>query len=234
MSKKTDNFISKISPLAVQDMKATGVLASLTIAQAILESGWGESTLAAKANNLFGIKAGSSWTGRVYNINTKEYRGDVAYVTNADFRAYNSWQDSILDHSKLLQGKRYAKVLKATNYKDACQEVYNAGYATSSSYPQQLITLIEQYGLYKFDEPKEQPQDKPKEQPQTTATFEPYMVRIICDSLTIRKEASFNSDPVGYVHRGEAFTIVGEANGLLKLKSGKGWISANNKYVQKI
>lgn len=98
----------------------------------------------------------------------------------------------------------------------------------------QLITLIEQYGLYKFDEPKEQPQDKPKEQPQTTTTFEPYMVRIICDSLTIRKEASFNSDPVGYVHRGEAFTIVGEANGLLKLKSGKGWISANNKYVQKI
>lgn len=225
MSKKTDNFISKISPLAVQDMKATGVLASLTIAQAILESGWGESTLAAKANNLFGIKAGSNWNGKTYNINTKEYHEDSSYITNADFRAYDSWEGSILDHSKLLQGKRYAKVLEATDYKVACQEVYNAGYATNSNYPQQLITLIEQYDLHEFDKLEESSQE---------TVFEPYMVSIICHSLTIREEADFDSKPVGYVYEGEAFTIVGESNGLLKLKSGKGWISANNKYVQKI
>lgn len=227
MSKKTDNFISKISPLAVQDMEKTGVLASLTIAQAILESGWGESALAVKANNLFGIKCGSGWKGKSYNIHTKEYYdGNTATVVNANFRAYDSWGDSVADHSKLLQAQRYAKVLQTTDYKVACQEVYNAGYATNSNYPQQLIQLIEQYDLYKFDTVKGQSSQ--------AVTFEPYMVRIICDSLTIRKEASFNSDPVGYVHRGEAFTIVGEANGLLKLKSGKGWISANNKYVQKI
>ena len=63
MSAKTDNFIGRIAPLAVEDMKKTGVLASLTIAQAILESGWGESTLAKNYNNLFGIKADSSWKG---------------------------------------------------------------------------------------------------------------------------------------------------------------------------
>lgn len=225
MSSKTDNFISKISPLAVQNMKQTRVLASLTIAQAILESGWGESTLAQKANNLFGIKAGSTWTGKVYNTNTKEYTNDSSYFTKSDFRVYESWDGSILDHSKILQAKRYEKVLEATDYKVACKEVYKAGYASDPSYPSKLINLIEKYNLFEFD--KQQEETKEEE-------FVPYKVLITCHSLTIRKEADFDSEAVGYVHEGEVFTIVDEANGLLKLKSGKGWISANGKYIQKM
>ena len=87
MSVKTDNFINKIAPLAVEDMKKTGVLASLTIAQAILESGWGESTLAKQHNNLFGIKANSTWNGKSVSLN------------GSNWRVYGSWDESILDHS---------------------------------------------------------------------------------------------------------------------------------------
>lgn len=151
MTEKTDNFISKIAPLAQQDMKQTNVLASLTIAQAILESAWGESELAVKANNLFGIKASADWKGATYTRESREYIKNEATTVTADFKSYNSLEESISDHSALLQKERYAKVLEATDYKEACQEVYQAGYATDPNYPSKLIDLIEQYDLYQFD-----------------------------------------------------------------------------------
>lgn len=209
MSSKTDNFINKIYPHAVEDMKQSGVLASLTIAQAILESGWGESRLAQEGNNLFGIKKGDGWNGKTISLNDSQWR------------AYDSWLGSIQDHSKLLQKPRYAKVIQAKNYKTACEEVRLAGYCTESDYSQKLIKLIEQYDLAKYDVAE-------------TEEFTPYRVVVICDSLTIREKDSFGSCRTGYVHKGEVFTIVGESNGLLKLKSGKGWISANQKYIKKM
>lgn len=151
MSVKTDNFINQIVPLAQFDMQKTGVLASLTIAQAILESGWGESELTLKANNLFGIKAIASWKGATYTRETREYVNNEPYTVTADFKAYNSWNESISDHSALLQNARYSKVLEATNYKVACEEVYKAGYATDPNYPTKLIKLIEQYHLHQYD-----------------------------------------------------------------------------------
>ncbi len=151
MSVKTDNFINQIGPLAELDMQKTGVLASLTIAQAILESGWGESELTLKANNLFGIKASASWKGATYTRETREYVNNEPYTVTADFKSYNSWNESISDHSALLQNARYSKVLEATNYKVACEEVYKAGYATDPNYPTKLIKLIEQYHLHQYD-----------------------------------------------------------------------------------
>lgn len=151
MSVKTDNFINKIGPLAQLDMQKTGVLASLTIAQAILESGWGESELTLKANNLFGIKATASWKGATYTRETREYVNSEAVTVTADFKAYNSLEDSISDHSVLLQKDRYTKVLQTSDYKVACEEVYKAGYATDPNYPSKLITLIEQYHLDQYD-----------------------------------------------------------------------------------
>lgn len=151
MSVKTDNFINKIAPLAQSDMLKTNVLASLTIAQAILESAWGESELAVNANNLFGIKASADWEGAKYTRETREYINNEATTITADFKAYNTLQESISDHSALLQKERYTKVLQATDYKVACQEVYNAGYATDPNYPTKLIDLIEQYDLHRFD-----------------------------------------------------------------------------------
>ena len=166
MSAKTDSFISKIAPLAVEDMKKTGVLASLTIAQSILESGWGESTLAKQHNNLFGIKANSTWGGKVATLN------------GSNWRAYDSWDESILDHSKLLQTSRYTKVLSAKDYKEACEEVRLAGYCTESDYSQKLIRLIEQYDLAQYDNAKSQSQAPSESTPVVPNEEEMYRVRL--------------------------------------------------------
>lgn len=148
------DFIAKIAPAAVADMRKTRVPASLTIAQAILESSWGESGLAKKANNLFGIK-GTGTAGSV-QMPTVEYVGkqQVSVITN--FRSYNSWSESIADHSALIlngtkdKPARYHGCL-GVDYKTACEEIWKGGYATDPAYPQKLIGLIDQYGLAKYD-----------------------------------------------------------------------------------
>lgn len=112
-------FINQIGASAQKDMKKTKVLASLTIAQAILESGWGKSSLATVGKALFGIKAGTSWNGKVYNSKTKEcYDGSTFVTVDASFRAYNNWEESINDHSAFLcANSRYKAVIGETDYK---------------------------------------------------------------------------------------------------------------------
>ncbi|QOS97882.1 glycoside hydrolase family 73 protein [Brevibacterium sp. JNUCC-42] len=150
---KPQDFINKIAPSAVADMKKTKMPASLTIAQAILESAWGESGLTKKGNNLFGIK-GTGPAG-VCAMPTKEnYNGQWTTIT-ANFRAYNNWGESIADHSKLIlngtrdKPTRYHGVLGA--YKTACYAIHKGGYATDPGYPGKLIGLIEKYGLATYD-----------------------------------------------------------------------------------
>lgn len=152
---KPADFIAKIAPLAVSDMKSTGVPASLTIAQAALESSWGGSGLALKANNLFGIKgigpAGSA------NYQTTEYVNGKPIRVNAEFRAYNNWSESIADHSELIAGgvswnrNLYRGVLGADG-RTAAREIAAAGYATDPNYASLLIGLMDQYDLYQYDE----------------------------------------------------------------------------------
>lgn len=142
---KPSDFIALIAPKAQIDMVKTGVPASLTIAQAILESAWGESMLTRKGNNLFGIK------GKGGTYPTKEVVGGVTITVDAQFRHYNSWAESIADHSRLLSTKRYRGLL-GQDYKTACKEVAKAGYATDPGYAKKLINLIEQYALFKYDE----------------------------------------------------------------------------------
>lgn len=146
-------FLAMVGPLAQADMQKSGILASLTIAQAILESGWGTSELATKANALFGIKADARWSGKAYSKDTKECYDGVTYTTiTALFRAYDSWAASVADHSAfLLANKRYAAVVGERDYKAACRAIKAAGYATDPGYPQKLIGLIEKYGLTAYD-----------------------------------------------------------------------------------
>ena len=152
MTQAQKDFIARVGTLASADMKRTGVLASLTIAQAILESGWGTSELARKANALFGIKADSRWSGKTYSISTKEWDGVKNITINAAFRAYGSWEQSLADHSAfLIAGARYAAVIGEGNYKKACTAIHKAGYATAPDYADKLIRLIETYGLTAFD-----------------------------------------------------------------------------------
>ena len=137
-------FLAMVGLLAQANMQKSGILASLTIAQAILESGWGTSELATKANALFGIKADARWSGKAYSKDTKECYDGVTYTTiTALFRAYDSWAESVADHSAfLLANKRYAAVVGERDYKAACKAIKAAGYATDPGYPQKLIGLI--------------------------------------------------------------------------------------------
>lgn len=154
MNTEQKNFIKTVGALASADMKKSGVLASLTIAQAITETGWGTSGLAAEGKALFGIKATKSWKGKVYCKDTKEcYDGvNLVAVKSEAFRAYDSWEESVTDHSAFLKAnKRYKEVIGETDYKKACNAIKAAGYATDPEYANKLIEIIEQYKLTEFD-----------------------------------------------------------------------------------
>ncbi|MGQ7886871.1 glycoside hydrolase family 73 protein [Paenibacillus sp. WC2504] len=146
---RNQEFINKIAPAAVEDMINTGVLASITIAQAALESAWG---LSAPGNNLFGIK-GSGTTQT-----TKEFINGEWVTINAGFRSYQDWFGSIADHSKfLLENSRYRNAgffdqCCAMDYAGAAKTLQAAGYATDPQYAAKIIGIIENNRLQQFDQ----------------------------------------------------------------------------------
>lgn len=146
-----NEFINKIGSMAREDMQKTKILASLTIAQAILESNWGRSSLSVEPNNnLFGIKG--EYNGNYVTLPTKEYENGRWVTINAKFRKYPSWRESIRDHSDLFNRlDRYKNLRGCTDYKLACRYVREDGYATDPSYTNKLISLIETYNLNRFD-----------------------------------------------------------------------------------
>ncbi len=162
----TSQFIQLLGPIARESYKKTGILASVTLAQAILESGWGKSDLAQRGNNMFGMKAiisgntwkGSTWDGKssIRKRTGEEYGGRKVKIT-ATFRAYKTVYQSILDHSAyLLNAKncaknRYAGLTATNSYAKQIQIIKKGGYATSSSYVNSLTRLIRTYHLTKFD-----------------------------------------------------------------------------------
>lgn len=146
-NKQYENYIKKYRELAVEEMKKYHIPASITLAQGLLESGAGQSTLARKSNNHFGIKCGGDWTGKTVS-HDDDARGEC-------FRAYKHPKDSYEDHSKFLAGRsRYASLfkLKITDYKGWARGLKKAGYATNPRYADQLIGIIELYELHKYDE----------------------------------------------------------------------------------
>ncbi|CAM3119520.1 LysM peptidoglycan-binding domain-containing protein [Leuconostoc gasicomitatum] len=144
---------------AVADAKiatiGTGVLPSITVAQAILESGWGQSILtSAPYYNLFGIKQGTGWQGAIVNMKTSEYVNGKWVTISAPFRAYSSQMASFQDHTKfLLTNSRYAGngVINAKNYVNMANGLQAAGYATDPTYANRLINLVERYNLQSLD-----------------------------------------------------------------------------------
>jgi Muramidase (flagellum-specific) len=143
-------FIDKIKDAAVSEMNKHNVLASLTIAQAILESGWGESYLTKNANNLFGIKRNGY--ADYIEIDTVEYINGNRTTIVAEFRKYASWNDSISDHTLfLLSNSRYSNIIGNRDYKTVCQLIQQDGYATDPSYSSKLINIIEHYSLNNYD-----------------------------------------------------------------------------------
>ncbi|MGK0551560.1 glycoside hydrolase family 73 protein [Enterococcus faecalis] len=150
-----EEFIARISPYAQELQASYGVLPSIIIGQAILESNWGQSQLAAKYNNLFGIKAYGNQPK--VNLETKEYVNEVWITIQGDFRVYQTWEESMKDHTRLfVEGvdwnpRLYEKVLLAKNYKEAAEALQTAGYATDPTYAEKVISVIEANHLYKYD-----------------------------------------------------------------------------------
>jgi flagellar protein FlgJ len=127
----------------------------VTVAQAILESDWGRSSLAQNANNYFGIKAiGSLGSDGVVWMPTSEYNdsGEL-YSTMSPFRAYKSLTESMTDHDRLLQsGSRYATAMQAArNPREFAARLYEAGYSTDPAYADKLVSLMDRYDLYRLD-----------------------------------------------------------------------------------
>lgn len=139
------DYIETYKEMAIDQMQRHNVPASITLAQGILESAAGKSFLATTANNHFGIKIGTSWTG--------------PWVTKDDdakqekFRKYNTPEESFEDHSLFLHKARYAALfeLPLTDYRSWAHGLKAAGYATNPQYPQLLIKLIEDYNLAQYD-----------------------------------------------------------------------------------
>lgn len=150
MTYSTEEFLTKIKPMVIEDMKKTGILASLTTSQAFIESNKGNSGLTQKANNLFGMKG--TYNGQSVTMPTTEYYNGVKTTVNAAFRKYPSWADSIADHSGLFnRSSRYTNLRGLTDYKLACKYVKDDGYATSPTYTQTLLKTIENYKLWAWD-----------------------------------------------------------------------------------
>ncbi len=148
-NKQYEDYIDKYKDIAIREMKRYHIPASITLAQGLLESGAGRSTLARKSHNHFGIKCGSDWTGRTVS-HDDDARGEC-------FRAYKHAEESYEDHSKFLRNRpRYASLfkLKMTDYKGWARGLKKAGYATDPRYAQRLIDIIELYNLHRYDTKK--------------------------------------------------------------------------------
>jgi LysM repeat protein len=155
-----EQYISKYYPLAVEEMNRFKIPASITLAQGLIETESGNSILVTKANNHFGIKCKTEWTGPTH-IHDDDKKNEC-------FRAYASAEESFRDHSNFLLKPRYSSLFgyEMSDYRSWAFGLKQAGYATNPKYPAMLIKFIEDYKLYEFDKfglEKTPEPEKPKE-----------------------------------------------------------------------
>jgi hypothetical protein len=153
-SEVTEHYIRNYGHIAINEMNRVGIPASIKMAQAILESNSGRSTLARQSNNHFGIKCGKSWTGGEVYHEDDDYENGL--LIRSCFRAYDDPAESFMAHSEFLANpysKRYKFLfdLDPQDYKSWARGLKKAGYATDPNYPSKLIDIIEKYRLYELD-----------------------------------------------------------------------------------
>lgn len=146
-------FIEKIAAYVIKYAASYGIkVHSPIIAQAILESGWGESKLASKYHNYFGLKCGSRWTGKSVNLTTsEEYTPGVHTTIKDNFRVYDSMEEGVKGYFEFIQLDRYSNLKGITDPKKYLETIRADGYATSSTYVQNTFKLVEQYNLTQYD-----------------------------------------------------------------------------------
>ncbi len=155
-SKIMDAYLQSYADVAKAEMRRTGIPASIKLAQGMLESDYGRSALANKANNHFGIKCGNDWDGKSYYIKDDDYskQGDLL---KSCFRVFESPMESYIAHSEFItnpkKAYRYGSLfeLPVDDYTAWAYGLKNAGYATDSKYPEKLIFIIEKYNLHQYD-----------------------------------------------------------------------------------
>lgn len=210
------DFLSKIAPIAVDQAKKHGnkIFPSICIAQACCESAYGTSPKMKAANAVFGIKVGSSkykfgtaWKGKAYSTKTKECYDGKTYTEITDmFRAYDTLEESVEDYFDLLcTAKRYKYALNRSTPLECIQGIQKAPYATSPTYVNTIMTLVNKYDLTKFDNVQGKAQVVKKEvQKSSYIVGETYILR---SDLYVRK--SPNGDKIKYAD----FTENAKANG---------------------
>lgn len=215
------SFIDAIKPGALNG-KEKGVLPSLTMAQAILESGWGRN---APGYNMFGIKWSPGCGHGIQLLWTKEWDGKKYISVKAKFRKYSSYTESIEDHTELLQARRYEPVRRAKDYKEACKQIKACGYATSPTYTENLIKVIEENELYKFDEIEGE-----EDFDIMTYTLKPIARgKITTTTLGCKPEPSNKPDNNGTLRQGNIFNIYAKS-----FNEGLEWylVNINPKCIQ--
>ncbi len=212
-------YVEKYADLAVEEMYRSGVPASITLAQGLLESRYGQSELAVKGNNHFGIKCHTTWTGR------KMYHDDDR--KGECFRVYKSPEESFRDHSDFLRYRdryRFLFDLEPTDYKGWAYGLKKAGYATDPAYPKKLIRLIEDYRLYEYDRKPRKSHHKPKkheadERPESPSRLEQpkpldQRQRDVFHLSLSRQMYSLNGVPFVNSSAGESYKSIADANNL--------------------
>lgn len=152
---RKDAFIKELLPKAKELQQAYGVLPSIILGQAILESDWGSSRLASEFHNLFGIKAGANQ--EKVHLQTQEYVNGNWQTITADFRVFANNSESLEAHTQLFvkgttwNPKQYEAVLLASDYQTAAKALQTSGYATDPDYANKIISVIEAYHLAQYD-----------------------------------------------------------------------------------
>lgn len=165
-------FIQKVAEKVRKYAPLYGIgVHSPIIAQAIVESGWGESVLASRYNNYFGLKCGSSWKGSSVNMHTQEeYQPGVMTNIRDNFRTFEDFDAGIRGYFEFINYSRYANLKGVTNPREYCEKLKSDGYATSSSYVDTLMRVIQENNLTRFDN---------SERPQSDVDIENLAQRVI-------------------------------------------------------
>lgn len=153
MTTEQKTFIENIAAAARKHAANYGIaVISPIIAQAINESGWGKSTLAAKYHNYFGMKCGSAWKGKSVNMSTcEEYEVGVLTQIKDNFRVYDSLEEGVKGYFDFISASRYANLKGVTDPKTYIENIKADGYATSSQYVKNLLNLVSAYNLTQYD-----------------------------------------------------------------------------------
>ena len=152
MTEKQKEFIDRIAPIVQKYAPQYGILVcSPIIAQAILESGWGDSRLSAQYHNYFGLKCGSKWPGKSVNLTTREeYSPGTTTVIRDNFRVYSSLEEGVKGYFEFLQLSRYQNLRGIRDPRKYIETLKADGYATESSYVSDVMKLIEQHKLTEY------------------------------------------------------------------------------------